>query len=558
MPLCSRYKQQEYKALYDLWKKNGEIPEQFLISQFEWETFFRKNEREFRNTVAYIKLLSMADHYIVNIEMFRRNPEDFMIRKVDGLIVDESALLKNPYTESARAVDEFSNEYKYIYLLSGKPAPNNSFEYYMQMRIVDPDNFDMSPDVFKRTFFIAGKDNIVFRNAEYENIAAEMIAQRSMIVSKEDCLKLEPQFEEVISVELDPLSMKRYGDVMNGCFRKIAEMALDNRNRFLSTSRRLAIVTKLREVTSGFLIDDDKACQKIHRKKEIALLNLINKYPGEQFVIWCSFVYEIERLMQLLKPYGVAVSAYGRTRKLQENIYDFKHGHARFLVAHPKTLKYGVTLVNCHRAIYYSLTYSAEDYYQSHDRIYRMGQQSSCYFYFILAEDTIDETIYECVKNKMNRADTFIQIVKHASEHGVQYTANTSVESMMETQRARSEAQKVQSYYSFVISGDCSFAYEYDGEEYNSILFNTNLARKDSLYVEEILFEIGKDILFGDTIDISYRQVSIIIDWVDKKMKSHGISINQRIYDYFDEMKENQYEKDIAQGFIPDGDEFII
>ena len=557
MPLCSRYKQQDYKNLYDTWKKNGDIPERFLISQYEWETFFRKNEREFRNTVAYIKLLSMSDHYIVNIEMFRRNPEDYLIQKVDGLIVDESALLKNPYTESARAVDEYSDEYKYIYLLSGKPAPNNSFEYYMQMRIVDPENFDMSPDVFKSTFFVAGRDSIVFRNSEYEAIAAEMIAQRSLIVSKEDCLKLKPQYEEVVPVTLDPISMKRYGDVMNGCFKKIAEMDRDNRNRFLSTSRRLATITKLREVTSGFLIDDNKECQTIHRKKEMALLELINNYPGEQFVIWCSFVYEIERLMRILSRYGIAVSAYGKTRKLQDNIYEFKQGRARFLIAHPKTLKYGVTLVNCQRAVYYSLSYSAEDYYQSHDRIYRMGQQSSCYFYFLIAKDTIDETVYECVKNKMNSADTFLQIVKHASEHGVKYTANTSVETIMDIQKAKNEAENVRSSYNFAISGDCSFAYQYDGEEYNSILFNTNLARKNMLYAEEILFEIGRDVLFGETIDISYRQVEIVIDWVEKKMKLHGITMNQRIYEYFDEQKEKRYEMDIAQGLAVDDDDFI-
>lgn len=52
----------------------------------------------------------------------------------------------------------------------------------------------------------------------------------------------------------------------------------------------------------------------------------------------------------------------------------FKNGEADILLAHPKTLQYGVTLTNCHYSIYYSLSYSFEQYYQCHDRIYRFGQ----------------------------------------------------------------------------------------------------------------------------------------------------------------------------------------
>lgn len=553
MPLCSRYKRQDYRELYEKWQDSGKIPVHFKISQYEWDYFFKASD--YRETVAYMKMLGMADHYIVNIEMYRRNPDFYMMYKINGLIVDESALLKNPFTTSSNIIEQYSNEYQYIYLLSGKPAPNNSFEYYMQMRIASPDIFDMSPNDFKQAFFVSGENGLVFKNQRYESIAADMIAQKSLIVSKKDCLHLKEQYEEILSVNLGIREMAIYNKVMNGCFRQIEQKQIStSREKFLETSKKMKIITKLREVTSGFYIEEDKEVTYIHNEKDKKLVELVCKYPKEQFVIWCNFVYEIERIEKILSSYGEVVTAYGKTKNLQKNIREFKKGYVKFLVAHPKTLKYGVTLVNCQRAVYYSLSYSAEDYYQSHDRIYRMGQKKECYFYFILAKDTIDETIYKCVKDKMGYADIFQQLVKHAAEHGINYNDFSSYDKKFEQKEDIYESLKVQNKFEFHISGDTSFAYIYDNEERNSVLQNKTLAVKEYIHPEEILFEIGYDVLYGEMSNISYKHILRVSTWVEEQLRKSNISINRRIKDYLDEQEDKQYQKDIAQGMEMDFD----
>ena len=59
---------------------------------------------------------------------------------------------------------------------------------------------------------------------------------------------------------------------------------------------------------------------------------------------------------------------------------------------------------NCTYAIYYSMSYSFEDFYQSHDRIYRKGQTQGCTYIFLVAEGTIDEDIYDAVVQKGDNA----------------------------------------------------------------------------------------------------------------------------------------------------------
>ena len=110
------------------------------------------------------------------------------------------------------------------------------------------------------------------------------------------------------------------------------------------------------------------------------------------------------------------VTAFGNTKDVDDSILKFKNGVADYIIAHPKTLKYGVTLTNCSYAIYYSMSYSHEEFYQSHDRIYRKGQINKCTYIFIQAENTIDERIYEVVQNKKSEIELFEMLMKDAEK----------------------------------------------------------------------------------------------------------------------------------------------
>ena len=70
-------------------------------------------------------------------------------------------------------------------------------------------------------------------------------------------------------------------------------------------------------------------------------------------------------------------------------------------------------MTNCSYAIYYSLSYSFEEYYQSHDRIYRKGQTNSCTYIFLNSKDTIDEIMYDVVMKKRSAIETNELIMRH-------------------------------------------------------------------------------------------------------------------------------------------------
>ncbi len=371
------------------------------------------------------ELAASAQHYIINSELFIQDPEKY-IRElgITGIVMDESAIMKNYHSVTSKAMRKVCENMRFVYLLSGKPAPNNEMEYFSQMKIVAPDLFPFSFDYFMQTF-CASQGFKQFLHPRNRELFADMVSAKSLIISKKDCLDLPDTVDVVRLIDLPDSVMDDYNDLLYQCLVIIKGMD-QSRTRYSSHSK-MAIWMKLRQMASGFFIQNKDGTKQnrviidIHNAKIKEVLAILEEIPDEQVIIWCQFRHEIELLEKELSAYGVTVTAYGGTTQLEENIDAFKSGRARFILAHPKTLKYGVTFTNCRYAIYYSFSYSAEDYDQSHDRNYRLGQTESCTYFYIQAADTIDELMYKKVMDKLSDAEFFEQMIKDAAKHGINY-----------------------------------------------------------------------------------------------------------------------------------------
>ena len=571
LPLSNNFYFDDCRPIYERWRKYTEIPDKYRVTEADWDKAYLKidyendpNWEEKYNAKWSMQnhiwdcMVELADHYIVNMEKFRYDPHEIIDNYViDGLVVDESAILKNPQSKSAQTLFTYADEFEYIYLLSGKPAPNNSTEYYAQMRLVDPNTFHMSFSSFKGMYFSGSGSKIAPISAKAESDVANMVAVRSLIVSKEDCLTLPEIFQEIRSFKLPAHIMEQYDNLYKFCIFELQSNEKFQKGAYYSAVCKLAIFTKLREIASGFLIDEYHDTIPLHNLKTLELIKIVEEHPDEQIVIWCQFEYEIKEVEKALSKYGRVVTAYGKTGNIDESIRLFKSGDARYIVAHPKSIKYGVTFVKCNLAVYYALSYSAEDYYQSRDRIHRLGQTRMCTYYFIQAENTIDEIMFDAVDRKMSYAEIFAVIVKQASKHGINYQEFRQNEDMPIKDELIS-TQNVKQKYDFNLTDDVLFTYKIKKQVHEAMLYNTLLKESNSLRPEEILFEIGYDIKSDEiekraekekkNIAITYNDVIEVAKWVIEEMKELNIKRIQKVYEYLEEQIQKQYEIDVAGG----------
>lgn len=346
------------------------------------------------------------------------------------VICDESSRMKNAATATTKTLLKMVNLFRYRIVMTGTPAPNSETEYYGQIEFVKPGILGGRFSIYRNSFFhLEGKDgrpivlqggyidrkmmsNIYKSGGHYSMLPhkrkqlMERIAPLCHWAKKAECLDLPDQVEEVRFVKLGDLQRKAYQDLKN---HLIAEI----QGHEITAQAALEKIMKLREITSGFAINALGESKEVsgENPKLNELLNVIEELGNQQVIIWGNFSWEIRKIRETLSRLGRVVTLYGETENRNESIRDFISGHARFLVANPKSAAHGLTLVNCSTQIFFSHNYSHEMHVQSRDRIHRFGQTKSCLYIYLVAKDTIDEDILNVLSKKQRMQDVLYRMI---------------------------------------------------------------------------------------------------------------------------------------------------
>lgn len=395
LPLSRNMKKEDYENLMHMWGVNIAVHTKDKLKT---------------------QLSEHAQIFVTNPEAFKSDLKDIKELGIQGLIVDESTTIKNPQSQITKMVTAFADTLEYKYILSGKPAPQSQMDYFSQMRVVDASLFGSSFFGFRNKYFeptgYMGYDWRLKPGAE--EAIAERLSKRSIFIKKEDCLDLPPITYERRDIELTP-SMYKYYLAMEK-----AQLAELQSGDMVLAPNAMAAKMKNRQIASGFILysneENERAVEHLHDSKFNELINVLDEIGDKPVIIWAQFKYEIRTIAERLAKEGKSVvTAYSETKDVDDAVYRFKHGQAQYMVAHPATLKFGVTFTGCSYAVYFSKSYNYEEYYQSHDRIYRNGQTMPCTFIDLVVTDTVDEDINKIVKSKGSASLIIENMVRRCS-----------------------------------------------------------------------------------------------------------------------------------------------
>src|SRR5690606_1667142 len=84
-------------------------------------------------------------------------------------------------------------------------------------------------------------------------------------------------------------------------------------------------------------------------------------------------------------------------------------GPPRAIVLQVSSGAAGITLTRARHAVYYSMGYSATDYWQSQDRTHRIGQGRDCFYHLLVAEGSDDRVTIDALASKRKVADAVIE-----------------------------------------------------------------------------------------------------------------------------------------------------
>ncbi len=357
------------------------------------------------------------------------------------IALDESSRIKNAQAATTKMLLPFGRLCKYRIIMSGTPAPNSDMEYWPQMTFIDPEILGKSMTVFRAKFFhlrnrytghivanpvFTSRQQAIetFRRCDYaitdekRRELASVMKPYVHMAKKKECLDLPEQVDEVRLLEMDPEQKLAY-DTME------RYLVLEIQNQVLAAPVALTKLMKLRQITSGFVYNNNGEAFEISQSggkpeqliecapatlgkqfknpKMAELLDLIEDAGDQPIIIWIQFHWEqIKICHELHKKYGdgQVVTISSLTKDRDESIRAFKEGRARFLVAHPASAAHGLTFVNCSLQIFFSLDYSYEKHEQARARTHRAGQKNTCTYVYLLCKGTIDEVVLQALRNK--------------------------------------------------------------------------------------------------------------------------------------------------------------
>lgn len=330
----------------------------------------------------------------------------------DLVIVDESTRFKTHNAARTKALLALVKHAQRRVILTGTPITGSPEDAWAQFEFIQP-------GIFGRHYAFVDQfvERDYFGNAAgvkegMESELARRIGRRSYRVLKSQVLDLPPKVYADRVVELTKVQAEAYRQM-----RDELRIEIDNLpevNAFNVLTRLL----RLTQVTAG-LVGESPHYQWIPDNAKVTELdNLLNdELRGEQVVIFGIYQAELEALAQRYQDKQWTGTHYAPDPRLgiiygptpekvrHELIEQFQAGDRRLLFAQVRTGGIGITLTAARTAIFYSRSWSLEEYLQAQDRLHRIGQTGTVSIVHLTAKGTIDEAIAKSLAAKQSLAD---------------------------------------------------------------------------------------------------------------------------------------------------------
>jgi SNF2 family DNA or RNA helicase len=351
------------------------------------------------------------DVWVANYETIRR--DDFISHlknmEFDIVIADEASRIKDKNTKSFKNLMRISETAKHRLVLTGTPAPNGVLDLWSQFMFVDrgetldPHYTDFRQDVASSYNIGPGRPPTWRAKPGAADRVAPMVAMRSVSIKLEDCVDLPPVTTIERPVVLPAENARAYQQMKLQLFAEIE-------GQTLSVTNQLSKLTKLRQITGGFVYDTaGNSVIPMKKNPKLDELALVLEEIGDRDVIvWAEYRAEIEAILERFKSRN-PISLYGGTGgqdKKDEAFDKFRDDPTCSLcVAHPQSASVGLTMTWAQYSISYSISYRYDDDYQKNRRIYRPGQTRPVVFMYLICPGTIDSTMMACIRRKESLSD---------------------------------------------------------------------------------------------------------------------------------------------------------
>ncbi len=327
----------------------------------------------------------------------------------DGVVFDESAMLKGVSTERYRAA-KFAvcklDSVRFVHELTGVPMPQGYGDLMPQFFLLDKGaRLGTSMTDFRARWMEPDKRDPRSGQVFSWKLRRGMLAPiQSAIGELAQSAELDIGVELVESnqyVALPPVARKAYEDMR-------AQLLASIEGQDVLSPNSAALVGKLQQICNGTVYDNDKVPRRVHALKIDAIREAVECEPGPVII---AYTFKPER--------AAIAAAFGKRVVFADQpgaLNVFRAGAAKVLACHPASMSHGVDGLQgvCNTLFWFGAIHSWDQYHQLYKRLHRSGQKNGAvYVRRFLAADTLEDAIIRtCLVPKRDSNQALLDAIK--------------------------------------------------------------------------------------------------------------------------------------------------
>lgn len=327
---------------------------------------------------------------IINYDLiFRR--EFFLTLKDFTLLLDESSIIQNEKSKRAKFILKLNP--KNVILLSGTPVSGKYENLYSQCKLL---GWNITKELYDKQYVnyklidVGGYIyKVVDKNNPYKNV--ERLKQKlrehgAVFLKTEECFDLPKQNFVRINIK----KTKEYEKFLKDSIVKVNKDVLVGDTNLV---KRIYL---------------RKLCGEYNKEKLQAFEDLISS-TQDRLLVFYNFNNELEILKNIAIKLEKPISEFNGEVKNLSN-YENEENSVTFIQYQAGSM--GLNLQKANKIIYFTLTETSELFEQSKKRIHRIGQEKTCFYYLLICENSIEESILKSLEIKKDFTDDLFKFSK--------------------------------------------------------------------------------------------------------------------------------------------------
>jgi SNF2 family DNA or RNA helicase len=325
---------------------------------------------------------SMIAVGVVNYELiFRR--QKFLNIEHFSMLLDESSMIANENSKRSKFIHQMQPDN--VILLSGTPTGGKYEKIWSQVNLL---GWKISKKAFYSQYIVQKwidddsgfKKSIIVGYKNVDRLKAKLKQYGCIFMKTEEVADLPDMVEIPILVK----PTKDYKHYMKSCYVKLSD------GTELIGDTRLTKKLYARQL-----------CGQYNSNKIEAFINLVES-TDDRLIVFYNFDAELDLLKEAVKELDKPISIVnGKVKDL--SAYDNYSNSITFIQYQAGAM--GLNLQKANKIIYFTLPVWAELFEQSKKRIHRIGQDQTCFYYYLLCNASIELSMLDTLKLRKDYDD---------------------------------------------------------------------------------------------------------------------------------------------------------